>query len=143
MTVAADENRLDQLSETRGGRLPAGSPTAALPKEECTASSHSFLFLLLLAFLIVAALILRIRGTHNDLWLDELISLHLACGVKSPWQVFTAIHNDNNHYLNTLYLFFLKEHGDPLYSGTSRSCAVLHSSEQAIGSSRNAPRWKH
>ena len=113
MTVAADENRLDQLSETRGGRLPAGSPTAALPKEECTASSHSFLFLLLLAFLIVAALILRIRGTHNDLWLDELISLHLACGVKSPWQVFTAIHNDNNHYLNTLYLFFLKEHGDP------------------------------
>src|SRR5260370_18397604 len=70
--------------------------------------NHSMLSLLLLAILIVVAAILRVLATHNDVWLDEIISLGIANQVKSPWQIFSSVHNDNNHYLNTLYLYFMR-----------------------------------
>jgi hypothetical protein len=70
--------------------------------------NHSMLSLLPLAILIVVAAILRVLATHNDVWLDEIISLGIANRVKSPWQIFSGVHNDNNHYLNTLYLYFMR-----------------------------------
>jgi hypothetical protein len=70
--------------------------------------NRSLLPLVLLGILIVLAAALRVIATHNDLWLDELISLRIANEVKSPWQIFSGIHDDNNHYLNTLYLLFVK-----------------------------------
>jgi hypothetical protein len=78
--------------------------------ETLTPSTRSRLLwsLVLLAILIVLAAVLRVIATHNDLWLDELISLRIANEVKSPWQIFSGIHNDNNQYLNTLYLRFVK-----------------------------------
>ena len=82
---------------------------------ECQRNSeawHSLAPLLLTALIILAAVI-RIIATHNDLWLDELISLRIANAVKSPWQIFTAVHQDNNHYLNTLYLYFVKTQNYP------------------------------
>jgi hypothetical protein len=84
------------------------SETATLPD-----SASSSTPLLLLTLLVVLAAILRLIATHNDLWLDEIISLRIANAVKTPWQIFTAVHNDNNHYLNTLYLYFLKNHDYP------------------------------
>jgi len=78
-------------------------------------SSDSTAALVLIALIILAAVI-RIIATHNDLWLDELISLRIANAVKSPWQIFAAVHQDNNHYLNTLYLYFVKaQNYPPLY----------------------------
>ncbi len=56
------------------------------------------------AILIVAA-VLRIAGAYNDLWLDELWSIYLAKPLQSSLQVFTGIHHDNNHYLNTLWIW--------------------------------------
>jgi len=85
---------------------------------ECDRNSeawHSTVPLLLTALIILAAVI-RVIATHNDLWLDELISLRIANAVKSPWQIFTAVHQDNNHYLNTLYLYFVKaQNYSPVY----------------------------
>jgi hypothetical protein len=52
-----------------------------------------------LCFLLVAAMAIRICGAWNDLWLDEIWSLTLVGPISSPWQVFTQIHHDNNHYL--------------------------------------------
>ena len=78
-------------------------------------SAHFPAALALIALIIVAAVV-RIIATHNDLWLDELISLRIANAVKSPWQIFTAVHQDNNHYLNTLYLYFVKaQNYSPVY----------------------------
>ncbi len=65
---------------------------------------------------------LRYLGCRNDLWLDELISLHNASRLQSVWQVFFALHSDNNHYLNTLYLFSLGNHS---YSFAARYFSVL------------------
>ena len=67
---------------------------------------------LVLFVLIVVAAVLRILATRNDLWLDELISLKIAQSVKTAWQIFTTVHSDNNHYLNTTYLYFVKGYAD-------------------------------
>ena len=56
-----------------------------------------------LAALGVAA-ILRIRAAHNSLWLDEIWSIELVHSVKSPLEIFSRIHSDSNHYLNSLWL---------------------------------------
>jgi hypothetical protein len=128
MTVSAPETRLDQASEiairsagNAGAVANRNANTTSQPRRSSD-SSRSFAYLLLLAIVMVAGFALRVRGTHNDLWLDELISLRLAKSIKTPWQVFTAIHRDNNHYLNTLYLFFLRGHED---AGTLRFFSVL------------------
>lgn len=69
-----------------------------------------------LVILIVLAGALRVLATHNDLWLDEIISLQIANAVKSPWQIFSGVHSDNNHYLNTLYLYLVRRQSDaPVY----------------------------
>src|SRR5277367_227554 len=81
------------------------------------APGDSLLPLLLLTGLIIFAAIVRVIATHNDLWLDELISLRIAHAAKTPWQIFNAVHTDNNHYLNTLFLYYLKtrDHSPPVY----------------------------
>ncbi len=81
-----------------------------------------------LLVLVLAALgcFLRYIATLNNLWLDELISLHLAFTVRSAGQVFTAIHSDNNHYLNTLYLYLIgPQKFWPTYRYFSVACGVL------------------
>jgi hypothetical protein len=81
---------------------------------------------LLLAALIVLAAIVRVIATHNDLWLDELISLRIANAVKTPWQIFSNVHSDNNHYLNTLFLYVAsKRNYAPAYRWLSVLWGVL------------------
>jgi hypothetical protein len=55
---------------------------------------------------------IRIAGAFSDLWLDEIWSLELVWHISSPWAVFTGIHHDNNQYLNSLFLYFLGQHGN-------------------------------
>lgn len=52
---------------------------------------------------------LRVMAAQGELWLDEIWSYRLAQLAESPLAIFTALHNDNNHYLNTLYLRFVPE----------------------------------
>jgi hypothetical protein len=86
----------------------------------------SFLALLLLASLVVLAAIVRMIATRNDLWLDEIISLRIANAVKTPWQIFSVVHSDNNHYLNTLFLYYVKtQNYAPVYRYLSVLWGVL------------------
>jgi hypothetical protein len=87
--------------KNKAGKKPAG--TVAVPR---------ILFLLLAALLILAAGFLRYQGAQNDLWLDEFWSLALAKTVTSPVAIFTSIHHDNNHYLNTLWMVLLPDRGN-------------------------------
>lgn len=57
----------------------------------------------LVAITLVAA-VPRVVGSFDAFWLDEIWSLQLASRVQAPWQVFTALHHDNNHYLITLWM---------------------------------------
>lgn len=46
----------------------------------------------------------RFAAAQGELWLDEIWSYRLAHLAAGPLAVLTSLHNDNNHYLNTLYL---------------------------------------
>lgn len=88
--------------------------TVVLSADEPSERRLSLPPLLILVILMILATIVRAIATHNDLWLDELISLRIAHLVKTPWQIFTAVHSDNNHYLNTLYLYLVRDYA-PAY----------------------------
>lgn len=55
--------------------------------------------------LALAGVVLRLLGLRTELWMDEILSLRLVEALESPLGVFTAIHHDNNHYLNSLWLY--------------------------------------
>ena len=64
--------------------------------------------------ILVAAAAVRVCGARGDLWLDEIWSLRAVSQISSPLDVFTKIHYDNNHYLNTLFLYYVGPHGNSL-----------------------------
>lgn len=57
---------------------------------------------------------LMMAAARGDLWLDEIWSLTYAQAVRSPADVFLKLHVDNNHPLNTLFLYLLGRQ-DSLY----------------------------
>jgi len=48
----------------------------------------------------------------NDLWMDEIWSIELVRELHSALGVFTQTHHDNNHYLNSLFIYFCGQRGD-------------------------------
>lgn len=68
-------------------------------------SSRAFAALLL-AILALAAL-LRLGALRAEFWFDEIWSWEFARSAESPWQIFVGEHHhhDNNHKLNTLFLW--------------------------------------
>lgn len=50
---------------------------------------------------------LRALGLRTELWMDEILSLKLVGALETPLGVFTSIRHDNNHYLNSLWLFWV------------------------------------
>jgi hypothetical protein len=54
-----------------------------------------------------AAVILRIKGLFFDLWLDEIWTLSILKEVRDPLEIATRIHSDNNHILNSLWIFLI------------------------------------
>jgi len=55
---------------------------------------------------LVLGAVIRIIAAGGDLWLDEIWSLNLAAPLTSPLEVF-RIRIDNNHILNSLWLYFI------------------------------------
>jgi len=48
---------------------------------------------------------LRLAAVFNDFWFDEIWSLHLSRLVASPDEILTKLTHDNNHPLNTFFLW--------------------------------------
>jgi hypothetical protein len=71
--------------------------------------------LAIVAVVALAALV-RLAATWNDLWLDEIWTLNLLGTLHSPLEILTSLHHDNNHVLNSFFLYLLKPLGsDWLY----------------------------
>ena len=64
------------------------------------------IFNVLIFSLAILGLILYWRGALDNLWLDELWSLDHAMKMDRIWDVF-FIRHDNNHILNTLYMYII------------------------------------
>jgi hypothetical protein len=69
-----------------------------------------------LAIVTIAAigLILRLLGARGDLWLDEIWSFVLLEPLTSIDQIFWRINHDNNHFLNSIYLYLIGADTSPL-----------------------------
>jgi len=66
---------------------------------------------------VVAALLataLRVAVIDNDLWLDEVWSVQQAASVESPADILVSLHHDNNHHLNTLWLWLCGADAGPI-----------------------------
>lgn len=73
----------------------------------------------------LAAAALRLTAVFNDFWLDEIWSLHLSRLVASPIEILTKLTHDNNHPINTFYLWALgQQHAWELYRLLSLATGV-------------------
>lgn len=54
---------------------------------------------------VVIGVILRVLAVDGDLWLDELWSLVQVSEVNSPVEIVTRLKHDNNHLLNSLWMW--------------------------------------
>jgi len=66
------------------------------------------------ALILVVGIGLRLIGTHDDLWLDEIWTLHLLEPVTSVGQIIWGINHDNNHFLNSIYLYLVGPDASPV-----------------------------
>ena len=62
-----------------------------------------------LFLIILVASLLRLAGIFDDFWLDEIWSWRFARDAHSASEILLgpAFHHDNNHVLNTMFLYVL------------------------------------
>jgi hypothetical protein len=88
---------------------PADSTSASEPAGRAF-GIRTWILVGLCALAAAAGAVIRVRAAMNDLWLDEIWSLHFAKTISSPLAILTGIHHDNNHYLNTFFLYLFRAH---------------------------------
>ena len=133
--------RAENGPEYRGHSMSAVSSevktTAAKPVEGVgRASSPLVLGLVSLALLV--GLGLRYLGASGDLWLDEVWSLRLVAPLAHVGEVFWGISHDNNHFLNSAWLYLVGSDQSALFyrlpsilmGGLSVVCAALIGARQ-------------
>jgi uncharacterized membrane protein len=57
--------------------------------------------------------IFRMLATGGELWLDELWSLLHVSTITNPTEIFTKVRHDNNHLLNSLWMWICLWVGSP------------------------------
>ncbi len=80
----------------------AAGPALLRPPRSVTRSETAWI---VIGLVTLAGFGLRIAAAQGDLWLDEIWSLNLVAGIRSAGGVFWDISHDNNHYLNSLWLY--------------------------------------
>ena len=71
-------------------------------------------------------LFLRVDGTLGGFWLDEIWSLVNLREIHAPIEILTRLHTDNNHILNSLFLYAVGERSWwPLYRLPSLISSVI------------------
>jgi hypothetical protein len=61
---------------------------------------------------VVTGLILRVSGLYTDLWLDEAWTAVNVRNLHSISEIWTRYQTENNHFLNTLFLYALRDTSD-------------------------------
>jgi hypothetical protein len=87
---------------------------------------------------IVLGSIMILFAARGDLWLDEIWSLFFAEAAKTPWELLTVYKHDNNHVLNTLFLYFL---GNQQHLMLYRTLAILSGIASLLMIRSIALRW--
>ncbi len=58
---------------------------------------------------------LMVLAARGDLWLDEIWSISFAEAARTPWEILSLFKHDNNHILNTLFLYLIGRQQDLLF----------------------------
>ena len=119
------------MSALPHGRL---APAASLPIGERASTPWADRFAL--AAVVLPLLVgtgLRVLAARGPLWLDEIWSLALVAPLQSADQVFWAIPHDNNHLLNSLWLFLVGPDRSPL---AERLPAVIFGALSIVAAAR-------
>lgn len=69
------------------------------------ADSQRQRFLTILSVIVLVGFVLRLAGTLNDLFIDEVWSVYLTGRVGSIGDIFFRLKHDNNHWLNSAWLY--------------------------------------
>ena len=70
-------------------------------------SAPAQLYPLIVGAAVALGIALRLRGAQGDLWLDEIWTLRLIAPLQSAADIFLRAPSDNNHYLNSLWLWLV------------------------------------
>ena len=62
---------------------------------------------------VVCGSLLRVSAASGELWLDEQWSLLLVQKASSPVELITTVRHDNNHLLNSLWMWVVGAYADP------------------------------
>jgi hypothetical protein len=83
--------------------------------EKCPADLHSnrVLWLSVLA-LTIAGFFLQLLCARGDLWLDEIWSIRDLQSITNAGRIFWGISQYNNHFLNSLWLWFVGPNASPI-----------------------------
>ena len=130
LPLAAPSVRL-RLPPPPGGGGSIG-PDARAPRTFRTA--------LALAAITVLGLALRLWSASGGLWVDEAWSAVMVERARTPLGIFTAINHDNNHHLNSLWMWLVGYGAPPLalraLSIATGTATILVAA--AIGAQRSA-----
>ena len=87
-------------------RTPAGISTPMDAGAPASARSRPERVAIALAVLVTAGFAVRLWCAGGPLWLDEIWSIENLAPLTHWWRVFWGISHDNNHFLNSLWLWF-------------------------------------
>ena len=89
---------IDRHTSRAPAAAAAGEPAGSLARPDRIGLS--------IAAIVAAGLALRLACAGGPLWLDEIWSIENLAPLRHFWQVFWGISHDNNHFLNSLWLYF-------------------------------------
>jgi hypothetical protein len=78
-----------------------------------TSDIRPLLFWGFLIMLFGVGLLVRIFCSMGELWFDELWSLNMIFPLKTPLQIFTELHHENNHHLISLWIWICGDGKEP------------------------------
>ena len=97
-------------------------------------------WILTVSIIVAAGGVVRLIGARGDLWLDEIWTLVLIAPVRSVGEILFDIGHDNNHYLNSIYLYLI---GPDASSLAQRGLAIaLGTATAAVAGLAAAPRGR-
>ncbi|MEL6856890.1 MAG: hypothetical protein AAFO74_00805 [Pseudomonadota bacterium] len=97
---------LTVFAYTEGMKISAGglrTENVTFGKVQLSAETWAILGIVLLGFC------LRLKAASGDLWFDEIWTVKSLQGLNEPSEILTKWISDNNHLLNSLYVFWVKD----------------------------------
>src|SRR5437868_2306213 len=79
------------------------SDISTLPRRR----SSEWAFVAVCAVVVAAAGALRVAAGRDAFWVDEIMSWRFARAMPHALAVFYGIRSDNNHHLNTLWMYLI------------------------------------